>query len=204
MSLFAILSDTHDQIANLNTAVGYANEAKADILIHCGDLISSFMLHRLANFLGPVHLIYGNNVGDTHLIIPRCYKQFPEITHHGVYGSFVEGGLSIAMVHYPEFARKLASTGIYDVVCCGHTHQYLVEKIGKTLVINPGSMMGEHNDAGFVLLDTQKWSIQRIGIGDCMFDRPVPVRGQQEHSLTGKKDRVPIIPNQKKHDRIKQ
>ncbi len=183
MALLAIISDTHDQIANLNAAVGYANEAEADVLIHCGDLISAFMLHRLANFLGPVHLIYGNNVGDTHIIIPRCYKQFPEITHHGVFGSFVEAGLSIALVHYPDFARKLAESGIYDVVCCGHSHKYRVEKVGKTLIINPGSMLGENDDAGFVLLDTEKWTIQRIGIGECMFNRIVRVRAQQERSL---------------------
>lgn len=198
MTLLAIVSDTHDQITHLNAAVGYANEAEADVFIHCGDLISAFMLHRLANFLGPVHLIYGNNVGDTHIIIPRCYKQFPEITHHGVYGSFIEDGLSIGMVHYPELARKLARTGIYDVVCCGHTHQYMVERIGTTLVVNPGSMLGEHDDCGFVLLNTTTWTIQRIGIGDCMFDKAVPVRGQKECFLKEGEGILPMISDHRK------
>lgn len=184
MSLLAIISDTHDQITRLNAAVGYANEAEADVMVHCGDLISAFMLHRLANFLGPVHLIYGNNVGDTHIIIPRCFKQFPEITHHGVMGSFSEGGVSIGLVHYPELARKLAKTGIYDVVCCGHTHKFMIEKIGKTLIINPGSMLGENDDSGFVLLDTDDWSIQRINVGDNMHNHIVPIKAQETFSLS--------------------
>lgn len=183
MSLLAIISDTHDQITRLNAAVGYANEANADVMIHCGDLISAFMLHRLANFLGPVHLIYGNNIGDAHIIIPRCFKQLPEITHHGIYGSFVEDGVSIALVHYPEEAQKLAQNGIYDVVCCGHTHRYKVEKIGNTIVINPGSMLGEHDDAGFVLYNTDTRTIQRVKIGDCIFDSIVPVHVLEERPL---------------------
>lgn len=183
MPLLAILSDTHDQIARLNAAVGYANEACADVMVHCGDLISAFMLDRLAAFLGPVHLIYGNNTGDTHIIIPRCFTRFPEITHHGVIGSFCEDGVAVGITHFPEEAHKLAENGLYDIVCYGHTHQFTVETIGRTVLINPGSMLGENDDAGFVLYDTTKKTIQRICIGDCMFDTPVAVRAGETTSL---------------------
>lgn len=193
MAIIAFISDTHDQINYLKAAVNYANKAQADLLIHCGDLISAFMLHHLAAFLGPVHLIYGNNIGDTHIIIPRCYKQFPEITHHGVYGSIVEDDISIGIVHYPDHARKLARTGIYDIVGCGHTHEYMVERIETTLIINPGSMLGEHHNCGFVLLDTKTMTLQRIGINDCMFDRIVPLQAQKECSLKDGEDIIPKI-----------
>ena len=68
----AILSDSHDHIPNLRRAVSRANSEGAELLIHCGDLISPFMLPCLDGFNGPVHLIYGNNPGDQHLIASRC------------------------------------------------------------------------------------------------------------------------------------
>ena len=32
--------------------------------------------------------------------------------------------------------------GAYDVVCCGHNHVYEVTRLGETLAINPGAIMG--------------------------------------------------------------
>ncbi len=64
----AIISDTHDHIVNLRAAVKYCNAFSVSMIIHCGDLISPFMLDELARFSGAVHLIYGNNIGDQHVI----------------------------------------------------------------------------------------------------------------------------------------
>ena len=64
----AILSDSHDNIPNLRMAVELCNKRGTGMIIHCGDLISPFMLDELAEFTGAVHLIYGNNAGDQHLI----------------------------------------------------------------------------------------------------------------------------------------
>jgi putative phosphoesterase len=66
----AILSDSHDHIPNLKRAVRLANSEGAELLIHCGDLISPFMLPCLDGFNGPVHLIYGNNPGDQRHRLP--------------------------------------------------------------------------------------------------------------------------------------
>ena len=63
----AILSDTHDHIPNLRSAVTYCNAYSVQMMIHCGDLISPFMLDELARFGGAVHLVYGNNIGDARL-----------------------------------------------------------------------------------------------------------------------------------------
>ena len=83
----AVLSDSHDHIPNLRRAVIRANQEGADLLIHCGDLISPFMLPYLHAFNGPVHLIYGNNAGDQHLIATRCGSKFGNIRHHGFHGA---------------------------------------------------------------------------------------------------------------------
>lgn len=185
MTSLAILSDSHDQIANLRAAVTYCNRKNIDVLIHCGDLISPFMLKELALFLGPVHLIYGNNVGDQHLISNRCGSMYPNITHHGILGKFTCNDLKIAMVHYPEQARGLASLSNYDIICCGHSHRYGIESLGNTLLINPGQLLGEDDQAGFVILDLNQWRIQRIRVKGCMFDNKISMHPEPAALLFG-------------------
>lgn len=175
MTTLAILSDTHDQVANLRTAINYCNQAKVDVVAHCGDLISPFMLKQLTRFNGDVHLIYGNNIGDQRLIADRCGREFPNIMHHGILGKFTIDTYTIAMVHYPDQAHELASNSIYDIVCCGHSHVPRIKQFAHTLLINPGQLLGENDQAGFVIVNFSAGTTQRIGVGKCMFDQEIPV-----------------------------
>jgi len=161
----AILSDTHDQIPNLRAAVDYCNAYGVSLLIHCGDLISPFMLPELARFGGAVHLVYGNNPGDQHLISQWCGAKFPSLTHHGSFGALEAGGLTIAVTHYPELARGLASQGKFHVVCCGHNHRYEVRPMGATLLVNPGEMLGKDGQPGFAILETDTMIVERVEVG---------------------------------------
>jgi putative phosphoesterase len=164
----AIIADTHDQVANLRAAVKYCNAFNVQLLIHCGDLISPFMLDELAAFAGAAHLIYGNNVGDQHLISQACGLRFPGITHHGVLGAVEAVGIKIAFHHYPQVARGIASQGIFDVVCCGHNHRYGVEQIGNTLLINPGDMLGKENQPSFAIFDSLSRTVEKVEVGEKM------------------------------------
>jgi len=162
----AVLSDTHDHILNLRSAVTYCNSYSVQMLIHCGDLISPFMLAELGKFSGAVHFIYGNNVGDQHIISQSCGTKFPNITHHGTLGAVEAGGLKIAFNHYPLMARGMAQQGGFDVVCCGHNHKYKVEHVGDTLMINPGQLMGKDSQPGFCILETATKDVERVEIGE--------------------------------------
>ena len=57
-------------------------------------------------------------------------------------------------------ALELAKLGIYDFVCYGHNHTLEQEKMGPTLLLNPGPIMGYHGGrredipATFMVLDT--------------------------------------------------
>lgn len=161
----AILSDTHDHIPNLRAAVKYCDAYGVGMIIHCGDLISPFMLDELSNFGGAVHLVYGNNVGDQHLISQQCGMRYPTINHHGVLGAVEAGGLKIAFTHYPVMARGLAGQNTFDVVCCGHNHVYNVEKIGESLLVNPGELLGKEGQPGFAILDTDSGHVERVEVG---------------------------------------
>ena len=165
----AILSDSHDHIPNLREAVRLSNLRGCALLIHCGDLISPFMLEELAGFNGAVHLVYGNNAGDQHLISQACGAKFPALTHHGILGAVEAGGLKIAFTHYPQMARGLAAVGQFDVVCCGHNHLRRVEEIGQTMLVNPGELLGKDAQPSFVVLTCPGREVEVVEVGGRLF-----------------------------------
>jgi len=149
----AIMSDTHDNIWRL--AEARPRLAQADALLHCGDLCSPFMIPRLAEALAgrPVHVVWGNNDGDRRMIA-RLAQQAGNVHLHGDFAALELGGLRVALSHYPEVARPLAESGRFDLVCFGHTHRALHERLGTTDLLNPGEMMGLYGRVSFVLYDT--------------------------------------------------
>lgn len=164
--LLAILSDSHDQIIHLRRAAEFAETSGAQALIHCGDLISPFMLQHLSLFTGEIHLIYGNNGGDHHLISSRCTTSSGKIHHHGVFGALELGGVHLAFHHYPDIAKGLAASGQYDVVCCGHNHRCEIQWINNCLLVNPGDLLGKDTPPGFLLLDTETLVADHVVVGD--------------------------------------
>lgn len=164
----AVCSDTHDHIPHLRRAITLANQEGAELLIHCGDLISPFMLPYLDHFNGQVHLIYGNNSGDQHLIASRCSQPGSTIHHHGTHASLVAGSLRIAIEHYPRWARALASSGHFDLVFYGHTHLFHVEYLDGCLLLNPGELLGKDAVPTFALIDTEDVSVRRLEVGQKM------------------------------------
>jgi predicted phosphodiesterase len=101
-------------------------------------------------------------------------------------GKFTCDDRKIAMVHYPEQARGLASLSSYDIICCGHSHRYGIEYLGSTLLINPGHLLGEDDQAGFVILDLNHWKIQRIHVRGCMFDHEISMQPEPAAQLAGR------------------
>lgn len=142
MSRIAVLSDSHDNIWNLDKALAQVREARADILLHCGDFVAPFIIPQLAEgFSGPIHGVFGNNDGDPFLLGQQA-RNWDRVTLHGQLAELQVDGVRIAMNHYPEIARPLAESGRYDLVCYGHNHLQNWERIGTCQLINPGEVMG--------------------------------------------------------------
>jgi len=165
MSSVAIVSDTHDQIANLRAVVAFCNSRHIEFLIHCGDLISPFMLDELDRFTGQIHLVDGNNLGDQNLIARRCARSAHHLRHHGESGGLHIDGLSFGVVHYPDKALALAASGQYDIICYGHDHSRHAEQHGRTLMINPGHLLGKDGPGSFVVFDCQDRSLKTYQAG---------------------------------------
>lgn len=154
MTKVAIFSDSHDHIDRLSAALISANRSGAEILLHCGDLCAPFMLARMAqNFTGPIHVIFGNNDGDGRLL-QTIAAQYPHVNLHGIYQEVAVGNRQLAMIHYPETARRIAQSGQLDLVCYGHNHQKHHEQIGRCHLVNPGDLLGMYGAPTWGLYDT--------------------------------------------------
>jgi putative phosphoesterase len=153
MSKIAILSDSHDNLRNLETALQQVRASGAEMLLHCGDLCSPFMVDRLAQgFTGPIHIIFGNNDGDGRLLHTIAVK-YAHVTLHGVYAEVAVANRQLAMIHYPEPARRIAQSGQLDLVCYGHNHQKHHEQIGQCYLVNPGELLGMTGTVSWGLYD---------------------------------------------------
>lgn len=154
MTKVAIFSDSHDNIQGLTAALAAANSAGAEILLHCGDLCAPFMLARMAqNFSGAIHVVFGNNDGDGRLL-QTIAAQHPHLNLHGIYHELTVGNRQLAMIHYPEPAKRIAQSSQLDLVCYGHNHQKHHEQIGRCHLVNPGELLGMYGPATWGLYDT--------------------------------------------------
>jgi putative phosphoesterase len=149
----AVLSDSHDNIWKLDEAMPVLQTA--DVVIHCGDLCSPFVVRRLGEGLGdiPVHIVWGNNEGDR-LMISNVASRYPSIELEGHLAQLTFDGLRVAVHHYPEIARDLALSGQYDLVCYGHDHTAHEEFVSDCLLLNPGELMGMNGRSTLALVES--------------------------------------------------
>jgi putative phosphoesterase len=153
-----ILSDSHDHREPLAAAVAEAKALGAEAILHCGDLVAPSTLHAITPFELPIHLIHGNNAGDVFHLSRFAQEAGNRVHYYGQDGSPVLAQRRIFMVHYPHYAKAMALTGDFDLVCNGHEHHAAIEHIrnvkGKeTLRIDPGTVAGVSAPATYVFGD---------------------------------------------------
>ncbi|QYZ65958.1 MAG: metallophosphoesterase [Gammaproteobacteria bacterium (ex Lamellibrachia satsuma)] len=154
-----ILSDSHDHIPLLDAAVAEAKSLGAEAVLHCGDVVAPSTLKCLNKHRLPVHVIHGNNTGDLYTLGRLTNHEDSVIEYHGMDAGVELGGKRIFLVHYPHYARAMAATGNWDLVCCGHSHKVKFEDLpnikgGKTLLVNPGTIGGVGKSAAtYVMAD---------------------------------------------------
>jgi putative phosphoesterase len=150
----AILSDAHDNIWKLGELLEDVGRSGAAVLLFCGDLCAPFTLKQIGEgFGGPVHVVRGNNDGDV-LFLTRIANGMDNVTWHGSFAYLELDGRKVAINHYPQIARDQALCGQYELVCYGHDHTANVESLGKTLLVNPGEVMGRFGKSTYAVYDT--------------------------------------------------
>lgn len=142
-----IVSDSHDHIPLLDAAVAEARSLGAEAVLHCGDVVAPSTLQCLEKHRLPVHVIHGNNTGDLYTLGRLANRPDNVIHYHGMDAGIELGDRRIFLVHYPHYARAMAMTGDWDLVCCGHSHRAKLDRIPSakgttTVLVNPGTVGG--------------------------------------------------------------
>jgi putative phosphoesterase len=170
-----IVSDSHDRADALARAVGEGKAAGAEAVIHCGDLIGAQTIQAALAHGLPMHLIHGNNVGDTqalHRLERRADAgEWPgKVRYHGGEAQLQLGGRRIFVVHYDHYGYAMACTGDWDLVCCGHSHRAEVRRVsdvkgGQSWLVNPGTVAGLAAPSTWVMADlgTMSFEVRELG-----------------------------------------
>jgi len=164
-----IVSDSHDNRRLLGSAVEDAKLHGAEAVLHCGDVVAPTTLRVLQKFGLPVHVIYGNNTGDLYSLSKLANEPNSVVQFHGPDAGIVLADKKVFLVHYPHYARGMATTGDWDIVCCGHDHRAEIQwvaniKGGKTLLVNPGTVGGVGAAPTYVLgdLNTMTFEVMTV------------------------------------------
>ncbi len=136
-----VMADTHDRLDAVERAVDLFNSLGVEHVLHAGDLISPFVVPRLARLRARLTLVWGNNDGDRVLVSRRMAEHGLEPA--GDFASLTLGGRRIALLHgtSEQVVRALAASGEFEVVVRGHTHQVSITR-EPCLILNPGEVCG--------------------------------------------------------------
>jgi hypothetical protein len=156
--LVGLMSDTHDNLPMVDRAVELLNEKKVEVVLHAGDYVSPFVIPRFRALRARLIGVFGNNDGD-HEFLRRRFGENERLEIRGGFARIVFGGVRIALLHGhdEELLNALVESGGFDVVVHGHSHDAKVDRVGHTLVVNPGEVCGYLTGKSTVaLLDTEK------------------------------------------------
>jgi putative phosphoesterase len=165
-----VVSDSHDHGVLLAAAVERARDWGAQAILHCGDIIGpNSLLAALAVGL-PLHVVHGNNLGDMLSMQRMAQSSNGALIYYGGDASFCLAGRRLFMTHYPHLARGMACTGDFDAVFCGHSHVAQLESVagalGRTPLVNPGTVAGIGAEATMVLGDLEAMSFRIISLDE--------------------------------------
>ena len=165
----AVLSDSHDHREHLAAAVEDAKSRGAEAILHCGDIVAPSTLHAAQPYGIPLHVIHGNNMGDTYNLARLANKPNSGITYYGQDATIELAGRKIFVVHYPHYARAMAATGDFDLVCNGHEHKARIDRVtasnGKEVVwLDPGTVGGISAPATYILGDLTEMAFEVLQV----------------------------------------
>ncbi len=163
----AIISDTHDQLEKVETAISSIQDHNCQAVIHCGDWCSPFVAEEFVKAGLPVYTSMGNNDGDRDGIRSK-------FQHSDIKWELEEEILELeidnkkfAVNHYPDVAEVLAASKQYDVICYGHNHKRFIQQIDQMWMINPGALIRNTVEGwGFAIYDTVTHDVDFVDLSN--------------------------------------
>lgn len=153
-----VLSDTHEDVGNLEVALAAYRAEGIIQVIHCGDMTTAATARSLEGF----KVVYVDGNMDHGL--PEIYRTLRDLSSHSVVLPTYEGvieGVSIGVTHgdNENELRRLVDSGNHQYVFHGHTHRRRDEMHGSTRIYNPGALGG-------LQFETRSYSILDLDTGE--------------------------------------
>jgi len=149
----AVISDTHDNLPNLEKVFKKINEENIELVFHLGDYVAPFTIRKIRDlYSGKLMGVFGNNDGDKVLL-----SKIFEIYNWEIYEQpkFFEIYQKKFLLFHSLFDFEKINFDV-DYVLFGHTHRVYIKK-NKTIFINPGEVCGYLTGKGtFVIIDIEK------------------------------------------------
>lgn len=165
----AILSDIHDNIWNLKKVLLQLEKENVETAILCGDYCAPSTFKMATEQFRSAHCVWGNVDGEKFRITREIFKnKIKRVILYGEYGETELDNRKIFFNHFPGIAENAAKSDVLDAAFHGHTHTAKNEKLGKTILVNPGAVCGIINGkpakASYAIYNTKTNSAEIIEI----------------------------------------
>jgi len=160
--LVGVVSDTHNNIKNVENIINIFNKEEVNLVIHTGDISKAETLRLFSRLDCPMVGVFGNNDRFEKGLKEVCYEynfnfQDPPL-------SLTLEDKKIAIFHEPELIDGYIKEHIdVQLIIHGHTHRYREESLNDIIFFNPGESAGSlegKNALGIINLDNLE--IKRI------------------------------------------
>ena len=139
--LIGVVSDTHNNLKNIQQIISLFNNEEIISVIHTGDITNSKSLEKFSALDADLIGVYGNNdrneVGLEDIAIQNnfLFQEPPSL--------ITLCDKNIAIFHEPDMISSfLSENKDIDIVIHGHTHRYRHEIVNDVLLFNPGESAG--------------------------------------------------------------
>ena len=157
-----IVSDTHNNLKNIDKIISLFNKEKVSFVIHTGDIANANSLNKFSQLNCKLIGVYGNN--------DRNEKGLKEVANINNFlfqeppQTIILCNKNIAIFHEPEDIDDfLSENQKIDIVIHGHTHRYRNEIKKGVLFFNPGESAGMFPGKNAIgILDLKSMETKRI------------------------------------------
>ena len=157
-----VVSDTHNNLKNIEIIINLFNDEKVPLVIHTGDISNANTLEKFSKLNSKLIGVYGNNDRNEPGLKEVAKKNNFQFQEPPRRLSLLDK--EIVIFHEPDkIDQFLSENKLIDVVLYGHTHRY--ENITKNgvLYFNPGESAGMQKGKNAIgILDLINLEAKRI------------------------------------------
>jgi putative phosphoesterase len=148
--MLGVISNSDGRAESVASAVNIFKSAGAEYVIHLGDVGGRHVLDALGENVHAA-FVWGDRDRDRMGLLRYAHSIGVECM--GLMGDLDIDGKKIAVLHGDDrkLMRKLLDEQQHDYLLCGHEATVEDYKVGKTRILNPGSLRGAQSGSALLL-----------------------------------------------------